>query len=388
MAADKWYHLHYEYSKNDTAFVQLSDRNDTLILENGINAEDHGPLAKSSTPLSIGNAYLDADCSDCTYFSGWIDNIDIYNYAATVNTPEITVFPIGDSVSVTVDDPTVETHVTSNGEEEVKLWYRYVTDTGTTDSSTKVLDPDHTGNDYSGTLPLPETAGVVIQYGVATSNDFGEVTYDGPFTTQVLPNNYDYYGNTKLNVDFESGGGEIEDHSPYQWTVKKKGFQGVPTFSDDAKWGDYSMRFSSRDSSFLEITPPYSFLNEKSFVVQVTFKSFQYQSQFSGEIKTDTTWKKSDSPILVTGDVRVSSEVRLTIDPGVTVYVHAGGDDQNLGRLSESIEFLVDGTLDAVGTEADSVRFVSNAASPAKGDWYGIRQIASLSAVEIDYVIV
>ncbi len=43
----------------------------------------------------------------------------------------------------------------------------------------------------------------------------------------------------------------------------------------------------------------------------------------SGIIDTDTTWTVSESPYRVVGNVRVSEEATLTIDPGVTVTLQA-----------------------------------------------------------------
>ena len=66
----------------------------------------------------------------------------------------------------------------------------------------------------------------------------------------------------------------------------------------------------------------------------------------SGTIAVNTTWMLSGSPYVLTGDVIVNPGVTLTIDPGVEVNFGHGDD------------LFVDGTLLAIGTSVDSIRFV------------------------------
>jgi subtilisin family serine protease len=76
----------------------------------------------------------------------------------------------------------------------------------------------------------------------------------------------------------------------------------------------------------------------------------------NGPIPIDTTWT-SNKVYVVTDDVSVSSGVALTIQPGTLVKF-------NPGRY-----MLVRGRLTAVGTSDRRIRFTSNSATPAPGDW-------------------
>ena len=69
----------------------------------------------------------------------------------------------------------------------------------------------------------------------------------------------------------------------------------------------------------------------------------------SGEITT-TTWTAADAPYHVTAACIVAAGNTLTIEPGVDVLFDA------------DVPFVVEGALDAVGTEVDSIRFVAGAA--------------------------
>ena len=67
------------------------------------------------------------------------------------------------------------------------------------------------------------------------------------------------------------------------------------------------------------------------------------QTEISGTISNDTIW--SSDTVMVVGDVTVAEGVRLTIDPGVIVQL------QNYYKIN------VNGSLFAIGTEADSITF-------------------------------
>ncbi|MBM3328408.1 MAG: hypothetical protein FJY67_02910 [Calditrichaeota bacterium] len=69
------------------------------------------------------------------------------------------------------------------------------------------------------------------------------------------------------------------------------------------------------------------------------------------------TWRRSDSPVIVTGLFRVERESRLDIEPGVTVRFAAGAG------------LMVEGDLVARGVSGDSIRFTGE---PGGGDWSGI----------------
>jgi subtilisin family serine protease len=75
-----------------------------------------------------------------------------------------------------------------------------------------------------------------------------------------------------------------------------------------------------------------------------------------GMLTTDTVWT-NDRIYIVVNDLGVASGVTLTIQPGTVVKFHP---DKRL---------LVWGVLIADGTPAQPIRFTSNTATPAPGDW-------------------
>lgn len=71
-------------------------------------------------------------------------------------------------------------------------------------------------------------------------------------------------------------------------------------------------------------------------------------------------WSLDNSPYLLTGDVEVPEGTMLVIEPGVTV------------RAMGDFRLNVEGEIQAVGTEADSIRF-ENGQDPLTNTWKGVR---------------
>ncbi len=67
----------------------------------------------------------------------------------------------------------------------------------------------------------------------------------------------------------------------------------------------------------------------------------------SGTITTDTTWTKSNGPYNLTDNVIINNGVTLTIEPGVFVDING-------------YNFVVNGTLHAVGTSEDEILFAGD----------------------------
>jgi parallel beta-helix repeat protein len=96
-----------------------------------------------------------------------------------------------------------------------------------------------------------------------------------------------------------------------------------------------------------------------------------------GTINADLRWRLSALPWEVTNNIDVSTNITLTIDPGVTVKFASG---KQLGVL---------GKLTAVGTSGSPITFTSNAASPTPGSWNTIWfKSGSLSTSQISYASV
>lgn len=83
-----------------------------------------------------------------------------------------------------------------------------------------------------------------------------------------------------------------------------------------------------------------------------------------GTISSDQTWCLADSPHIVEGDVVVSEDVTLTIEPGVKVEFVG-----YLGVPCNGCDLIVNGSLQASGSDAQNIRFTSGRNVPEKGDW-------------------
>jgi len=88
----------------------------------------------------------------------------------------------------------------------------------------------------------------------------------------------------------------------------------------------------------------------------------------SGTIGTSTVWTANNSPYILTGDVTVSPGVTLQIMPGVEVRM-ALTDDQNGGAYPTKTELIIQGRLDAIGTQTDPILFTAHTVAPFGADW-------------------
>ncbi len=99
-----------------------------------------------------------------------------------------------------------------------------------------------------------------------------------------------------------------------------------------------------------------------------------YETPVSGAYPTGSTISWWGDYIL-SGDVIVDGSSGLLIQSGTTVRV-ATDDDQGIGVDPDAVELIIQGDITAVGDTATApIRFMSAAASPAPGDWYGITPI-------------
>jgi hypothetical protein len=90
--------------------------------------------------------------------------------------------------------------------------------------------------------------------------------------------------------------------------------------------------------------------------------------------------------LYLSGDLTVDYTKVLTLDPGTLVRIRPGMDSRQEGSDAGKTELTVNGRLNAIGTPADSIRWVSDATAPAASDWRGIRMLnASDNASQITY---
>lgn len=82
-----------------------------------------------------------------------------------------------------------------------------------------------------------------------------------------------------------------------------------------------------------------------------------------GVIETDTRWTIADSPILITGDIRIVKNTTLTIDPGVRVVFQPSPDPR------QGYSIRIEGTLIARGKQRQPIRFT---AKDPSHPWGGI----------------
>jgi parallel beta-helix repeat protein len=98
-------------------------------------------------------------------------------------------------------------------------------------------------------------------------------------------------------------------------------------------------------------------------------------------ISSDTTWT-SDKSICLTGDLTISSEATLTIQPGTNIYIATNADGSASGADTNRVEIIVNGALNAAGTSSEHIRFVPCVAGDIAdtAEWYGIVVNSSGSA--------
>jgi len=101
-----------------------------------------------------------------------------------------------------------------------------------------------------------------------------------------------------------------------------------------------------------------------------------------GVATANQTWHCTE---YVSGDVTFNSGHTLTIEPGTTVKFIANTDDQGGGLYSTKTELIINGVLNATGTSTNRITFTSSSATPAAGQWGGIRINAGATESKVDY---
>ncbi|NLV95622.1 MAG: carboxypeptidase regulatory-like domain-containing protein [Candidatus Riflebacteria bacterium] len=99
-----------------------------------------------------------------------------------------------------------------------------------------------------------------------------------------------------------------------------------------------------------------------------------------GILTENITWRVSQSPIHVDGDIVIPERLSLVIEPGVTV-TFSDKDNKKGGYNNLLCEMLVEGCLYAEGTADLPIRLVSAASLPTRKDWAGIRIVNSENSI-------
>lgn len=91
------------------------------------------------------------------------------------------------------------------------------------------------------------------------------------------------------------------------------------------------------------------------FLLALCWLHFQtaYAIDVNGIIDTDSYWTFADSPINITGDLRVAADTTLVIAPGVEVIFQSSPD------TSQGYSIRIDGTLTARGDQMDPIVFTA-----------------------------
>ncbi|MBN2495811.1 MAG: right-handed parallel beta-helix repeat-containing protein [Deltaproteobacteria bacterium] len=112
----------------------------------------------------------------------------------------------------------------------------------------------------------------------------------------------------------------------------------------------------------------------------------QEQTPFlAGHLYADLELGAAGSPHEVLGDLTVEPGILLSITPGAELRFAAGSDVMGGNADVGLAELRVLGALQADGTASTHVALRSGAASPARGDWYGVHLLAGSGPSRIDH---
>ena len=190
---------------------------------------------------------------------------------------------------------------------------------------------------------------------VIDEGDAHPVEYYAPFNNVLLPTS----GNTTASMNAPGS-----NPQPVEANALDEQTEGLNTETSNPIHSRRGKRHSQHKRN------PWP-LRKDLFVTTVALPT--QQTTVGGAITSDTTWTLANSPYIVTSDVTVNSNVVLTIEAGVEV------------RFSTSRGLFVEGTLQAVGTSNDPIRFVSDQATPAAGTWAGVFLDSDSDASELAY---
>ena len=80
-------------------------------------------------------------------------------------------------------------------------------------------------------------------------------------------------------------------------------------------------------------------------------------TNITNHVVENTVWDISGSPYIITGEIQVYQNKRLTIESGVEV------------KFNQGAGLIIGGELKAVGKSDHFIKFTSNSSTPFRGDW-------------------
>lgn len=97
-----------------------------------------------------------------------------------------------------------------------------------------------------------------------------------------------------------------------------------------------------------------------------------------GTLTENRVWTKENSPYIIQGDIRLRANYTLTIEPGVEIkFTQYDKIPDTQGATMTAL--IIQGSLNAVGTEESPIIFTSAESSPRIGCWDGIYFIGTTS---------
>ena len=172
------------------------------------------------------------------------------------------------------------------------------------------------------------------------------------------------HGSSPLTVEFSSSGSSDHDGTiiSYSWN-----FGDGSTSTEQNPTHTYTGL--NQYSATLTVTDDDNATNTKAIIINVQDGTTITGGNVSG------TWTFAGSPYRIEGDIVVPTGETLTIEPGVTV------------EFINWYKILVNGKLEAVGTETDSILFTSEPPGPGAPGWIGIDFVDADNTSTLDYCI-
>jgi hypothetical protein len=228
----------------------------------------------------------------------------------------------------------------------------------------------------TGELKLVDASGgEVLTYNITDDKIYVSVL-DNDYPSEVMVRIGSPVDTLEITLDRESAGVYIGDLSIAESSEGNNSDQVLQ-----------APRGSELEASYIDASD--SFGNQK----EIKDTAYFGVTLVSGTYSSDKTWRKSESPYLVTGDVEVNNGAKLTIEPGVEVRFTApselaSGDDQSSGQDPNRSELRLNNNskLEAKGTLDEPIVLKSNRSNAMAGDWWGIYSTGRSSKVTIRHV--